>query len=300
MAEKFIDIASISALHEYYRCGKPKHPLVTVIDLGETNPDRPPGEVFFRTAFYCISNKLFDGTLKYGRSYYDFDEGTLMFTSPHQVTSSSPGFQLKGGWGLFFHPDLINSTALGSKIGSYSFFQYDANEALHISEEESLILKNCIDRIKAEYSRNTDNHTKELILSNIELLLNYCNRFYDRQFLTRSKVNHDLVQRFETSLNNYFAQDTLIGKGLPDVKYFAGNLNLSPSYLSDLLKRHTGKTALEHIHLKMVDKARAMLWGTQSSISEIAYALGFEHPSHFTKLFKTKIGMTPTQYRNSN
>jgi AraC-like DNA-binding protein len=207
---------------------------------------------------------------------------------------------MEEGWGLFFHPDLINGTSFAKKINEYSFFNYEANEALHISDDEKMILKDCVEKIEKEYSQNIDKHTQGLIVSNIELLLNYCDRFYDRQFLTRNKVNKDIVQRFEHLLNDYFAQDELINAGLPDVKFFASHLNLSPNYLSDLLNRFTGKTTQEHIHLKLVDTAKSLLWSTEKSISEIAYELGFEYPSHFTKVFKTKTGLTPQQYRSAN
>ena len=224
---------------------------------------------------------------------YKYSVETYKVSASHEV-------KMDEGWGLFFHPDLINGTSLGRKINEYLFFNYEANEALHISDDEKLILKDCIEKIEREYSQNIDKHTQGLIVSNIELLLNYCDRFYDRQFFTRSKVNKDIVQRFEHLLNDYFAQEQLIDAGLPDVKFFAAQLNLSPNYLSDLLNRYTGKTTQEHIHLKLVDTAKSLLWGAGKSISEIAYELGFEYPSHFTKVFKTKTGLTPQQYRNTN
>lgn len=299
MKPNYIDINSITDVHKFYNSEKPKHPLITVIDLDEVKPDRPEEEVFYRTAFYTIMCKRFDGVMKYGRSYYDFEEGSLMFTSPNQVISSSPDIQSLEGWGLFFHPDLLDGTELGRKIQDYSFFQYDANEALHISEEEKKTLFDCLDKIKNEYSQNIDKHTKSLIVDNLQLMLNYCNRFYDRQFFTREKVNNDVVQKFELILIDYFSKESLIDLGLPDVKYFASKLNLSPNYLSDLLNKFTGKSTQEHIHLQLVNKAKTMLWGTEKSISEIAYDLGFEHPSHFTKIFKTKTGISPKEYRKS-
>jgi AraC-like DNA-binding protein len=182
----------------------------------------------------------------------------------------------------------------------YSIFHYEVNEALHISEEERLVIKDCVDKIAREYMQSIDKHTQSLIVSNIELLLNYCNRFYDRQFYTRAKVNTDIVQRFESLLKDYFSQQTLIETGLPAVTWFASKLNLSPSYLSDLLQKFTGKSTVEHIHLELVEKAKSLLWGTENSISEIAYELGFEHPSHFTKVFKAKTGKSPSGYRNLN
>ena len=238
--------------------------------------------------------------MKYGKSYYDFNEGSLMFTAPGQVVATNAAVEIEAGWGLFFHPDLLHATTLGNSIHQYSFFHYDANEALHVSEDEKKTLKDCVDNIEREYSQNNDKHTQHLILNNIELLLNYCDRFYDRQFMTRAKVSSDVVQGFETMLINYFAQGSLIETGLPDVKYFATALNLSPNYLSDLLKRYTGKTTQEHIHLQLTDKAKTLLWGSEKSISEIAYELGFGHPSHFTRLFKSKTGKSPTEFRHLN
>jgi AraC-like DNA-binding protein len=201
------------------------------------------------------------------------------------------------GWALFVHPDLFHGTDLGQKIHQYSFFNYEVNEALHISEDEQSILKDCTARIQREYSQNIDKHSQGLIVNNIELLLNYCTRFYDRQFFTRAKVSTDTVQQFEKLLKDYFSSDTLIETGLPTVTWFASRLNLSPNYLTDLLQKFTGKTTLEHIHLELIDRARSLLWSTDASISEIAYKLGFEHPSHFTRLFRSKTGKSPSEYR---
>lgn len=300
MSNTYIDIASISDLHDFAGYPSPKHPLISLIDNEAFYEHCPRDLAFFRFGFYTISCKRFKGVLKYGKGHYDFSEGSLMFTAPGQVISSSPDGQVEEGWALFFHPDLINTAELGKKIHQYSFFSYDVNEALHISEEEKRTIKDCVNKIEKEYSQNIDKHTLNLIVSNIELLLSYCDRFYDRQFYTRSKVNSDVVQQFEKLLNDYFAQDTLIETGLPNVKYFASRLNLSPNYLSDLLNRFTGKTTQEHIHLQLIGKAKSLLWGTDNSISEIAYELGFEHPSHFTKIFKTKTGKSPTAFRHLN
>lgn len=299
MKDKFIDIESISEVHRFYNIDKPRHPLITIIDLTTTNPDRSQEQIFYRTGFYNIMCKKFEGEMKYGRAYYDFEEGSLMFTAPNQVISASPDLKVSEGWGLFFHPDLLNRTHLGKKIHDYSFFNYDLNEALHISEDEKAILLDILHKIKKEYDQNIDQHTHSLMIDNLQLFLNYCSRFYDRQFMTRAKVNNDIVQQFEHIIKDYFAQETLIEKGIPDVKFFASQLNLSPNYLSDLLSKFTGKTTQEHIHLQLVDKAKEMLWGTSKSISEIAYDLGFEHPSHFTKIFKNKVGKSPKEFRTN-
>lgn len=300
MKNKFVEIHSISEAHKVFGYDKPKHPLISFLDFTKIKPEVVEADAFYQMSFYTISCKQFEGVMKYGKSHYDFSEGTLMFTAPNQVINASHDSEMEEGWGLFFHPDLINGTALAKKITDYSFFNYEANEALHISDDEKLILRDCVEKIEKEYSQNIDKHTQGLIVSNIELLLNYCDRFYDRQFLTRGKVNKDIVQRFENLLNDYFAQTELINVGLPDVKFFAAQLNLSPNYLSDLLNRFTGKTTQEHIHLKLVNTAKSLLWSTEKSISEIAYELGFEYPSHFTKVFKTKTGLTPQQYRSAN
>ncbi|HEY0297667.1 MAG TPA: helix-turn-helix domain-containing protein [Arachidicoccus sp.] len=300
MESKYVQLKSISDLHDLYDDAKPKHPLVSCIDLTKVNRSNLLDGTLYSLGFYSVFYKKVRGSLRYGRASYDFDEGSLMFTAPNQVISSSSELQIEEGWGLCFHPDLLIRSELGRKINNYSFFHYDSNEALHISEDERLIITDCLEKIKREYSQNIDKHTQGLVVNNIELLLNYCNRFYDRQFITRLKVNNDIVQRFELLLQEYFLQETLVEIGLPDVKYFASRLNLSPNYLSDLLNKYTGKATQEHIHLQLVEKAKSLLWNADKSISEIAYELGFEHPSHFTKIFKTKTGKSPKEFRTLN
>jgi len=297
MKPTYTDIKTISDVHKFYNYGTPKHPLISVIDLTQTSADRSAGNVLYRTGFYNIMYKRFVGSIKYGRAHYDFGEGALMFTAPDQVIASSADTKITEGWGLFFHPDLLSGTELGKKINDYSFFRYAANEALHISHDEKQTLLDCLKRIQQEYSQNIDKHTKGLIADNLQMLLNYCNRFYDRQFLTREKLNTDIVQKFESLLVKYFAEENIIEKGLPDVKYFASSLHLSPNYLSDLLNKFTGKTTQEHIHLHLIDKAKTMLWGTEKSISEIAYDLGFEDAGHFGKFFKRVTGQSVTEIR---
>jgi AraC-like DNA-binding protein len=299
-AQPYIDLESISDLHELVQYARPRHPLISVIDHTDFYAKRPKSDALYRFGFYTISCKKFEGLLYYGKSRYDFSEGSLMFTAPGQVIGAGPDIKVDEGWALFIHPDLLHGTSLGNKMHQYSFFHYEVNEALHISEEESKIIKDCVDKIAREYEQSIDKHTQSVIVSNIELLLNYCNRFYDRQFYTRAKVNADVVQRFETLLKDYFNQSTLIETGLPAVTYFSSKLNLSPNYLSDLLQKFTGKSTVEHIHLELVEKAKSLLWGTGNSISEIAYELGFEYPSHFTKIFKAKTGKSPSEYRNLN
>lgn len=300
MQNKIINIDSICTLHRLFEYPAPKHPLVSVMDFSKVSKEEYLAGVSYCLNFYSVLLKTAKGSVKYGRGHYDFDEGTMMFTAPNQIIAAKPDVKVTSGWGLFFHPDLLSHTGLGRHINDYSFFNYDSTEALHVSKEERLILEECIRNIENESSQNIDKHTQKLIVSNIELLLNYCDRFYDRQFLTRAKVNNDIVQRFEHLLNEYFAQEALVEAGMPTVKYFSSRLNLSAYYLSDILTKHTGKTTLEHIHLKMIEKAKLLLWSTNKSISEIAYEMGFEHPSHFTKIFKSKAGKTPKAYRSLN
>ncbi|PUZ28656.1 AraC family transcriptional regulator [Chitinophaga parva] len=300
METKIVDIRSIGELHRFYGYEKPKHPLVSVIDLSKTRKQGVPENTVYRLGFYSIYFKETKGALQYGRAHYDFEEGTLLFTAPFQVVAANTDTAPGKGMGLFFHPDLLSRSNLGRNINDYSFFNYDSAEALHISEKEKEILEHCLRNIEKEYAQHIDKHTQKLIVSNIELLLNYCDRFYDRQFFTRERVNRDIIQQFEQLLNEYFSGDALIETGLPDVKYFSNRLNLSPYYLSDVLKKITGKTTQDYIHLKIAEKAKLFLWNTDKPISVIAYDLGFEHPSHFTKLFKKQVGMPPKQFRNLN
>jgi AraC-like DNA-binding protein len=296
---EYTDIKSIPELLSFFHYDKPVHPLIAVVDLSKVDRAHRKVGAAYRLDLYSIACKKIEGSFKYGRTTYDFSEGSLMFTAPNQVLS--PGIENKvEGWAIYIHPDFLHASGKGQKLTGYSFFGYEANECLHISEAEKKTLEDCLQNISKEISMNLDNHSYNLILTNLELLLSYCSRFYDRQFLTRVKVSNDIVEKFDTMLNNYFAQRTLIESGVPDVKYFASQLNLSANYLSDLLSKHTGKSTTEHIHLKLIDKAKNMLWGTESPISSIAYDLGFEHPSHFTKLFKSKTGYSPKEYRKLN
>jgi len=299
MEEKVINIKTISELHRLYEHSAPKHPLVSVVDLMSVRHDALDPNVGYQMDFYLVACKRFKGAIRYGRSQYDFEEGSVMFTAPGQVLVAGPEVEMEEGWALFFHPDLINSSALGRMIHQYSFFLYDINEALHVSEEEKAILYDCVSKIERECTSRIDKHTQHLIVSNIELLLSYCERFYDRQFLTREKVSNDIVQQFELLLNDYFTREIQQQDGLPDVKYFSSRLNLSAKYLADLLHKFTGKSTQEHIHLRLVREAKNLLWSTNRSISEISYDLGFEHASHFSRLFKTKTGLTPGEFRNN-
>lgn len=296
--DRFHHFESISELSRFLQAPEPRHPLVSVIpDHTDFYALRPREQTVCRFGFYTISCKQLEGQLKYGRGHYDFSSGSLLFTAPGQLISAGPEVSVDKGWALFVHPDLLYGTPLAKRLQDYHFFQYEVNEALHVSEEEKALLKDCLDKIDLECRLGMDKHTQKLLVTNIELLLNYCDRFYDRQFYTRAKVNADVVQRFEHLLKEYFARETLIDAGLPNVSYFANRLNLSANYLADLLQKFTGKTTIEHIHLEMIGRAKDLLWSSQAPVSEIAYRLGFEHPSHFTKLFRTKTGQSPSDYR---
>ena len=276
------------------------HPLVSVIDLSKSRRIRHMRHTF---GFYTLFLKeVRCGNLIYGRQYYDYQEGTIVAIAPGQVAGvedNGEEFQPKG-WALVFHPDLIRGTSLGRNIRSYSFFSYEANEALHLSEQERAIVVDCLHKIRTETEHAVDKHTRRLITANIELLLDYCVRFYERQFLTRSQVNSDLLIRFETLLDAYFSSDRPQSEGLPSVKYFAEQLHLSANYFGDLIKKETGRTAQDHIQLKLIDVAKERIFDVRKSVGEIAYELGFKYPQHFTRLFKKLTGLTPEAYRTPN
>jgi AraC-like DNA-binding protein len=262
-----------------------------------------PEDVRISTDMYTIMFKdKISGSMNYGRNSYDFQHGTLVFIAPGQVIEAPEieGEEDSHGWVLMFHPDLIRNSSLEDQMSSYTFFDYETNEALHLSQEEQLYLAEVIKQVKKEYSQNLDGHSHRLILSNIELLLNNCLRYYDRQFYTRSGFNKDFVTSFERLLKEYFKAEMPIELGIPSVSYFSDELNMSANYLSDMLKKETGESAKGHINRMIVEKAKSALLNPTFSISEIAYSLGFEHPQSLTRLFKTKTGLTPNEYRNQN
>lgn len=273
------------------------HPLVSVIDLSKAKPMRHMRHTF---SFYTVYLKEVKcGDLIYGRQYYDYQEGTVVCLAPGQVIGiedNGETFQPKG-WALCFHPDLIRGTSLGSHIKEYTYFSYEVNEALHLSLEERGIFVDCLNKISHELEHATDRLSKRLIATNIELLLDYCLRFYERQFITRENVNTDILTRFEALLDNYFESNRAKAEGLPTVKWCASELCLSSNYFGDLIKKETGKTAQEHIQLKLIGMAKEMVLNPERSISEIAYELGFQYPQHFTRLFKKVTGMPPNDYR---
>lgn len=300
-----IRLESISQLNALFQQTAPKHPLISVVDFSKIEKHEKVEEIKLTCGFYSVMFKNHcSNKLKYGKEYYDFQEGTLMCIAPNQIITIENDANSENadivGWGLFFHPDLIRGTSLGNKIKEYTFFSYEVNEALHLSDKEKQTLWDCVDKLENELSENIDLHSQTLITSNIELLLNYCARYYDRQFITRKKVNTNLLTKFETILNSYFNSNDQQYKKLPSVKYFAELLFLSPNYLSDLLKKETGKTAQEYLHYYLIEEAKNNLLNTNDPINEIAFNLGFEYPQYFSKLFKSKTGMTPLAYRNMN
>lgn len=304
MAETY-SLNSVSQSHLVMGLSSPKHPLVTVVKTNDFNPQINFNGVKVVNNLYQITLKQIGcGNLTYGKNSYDYEEGTLVFTSPGQVTVFDGELETQGntnsGWILAFHPDLIRKSKLSDKIDSYSFFDYDVNEALHLSSEELATIEGLLEKIVKEYSQNLDKHSQNLIISNIELLLDYCTRYYDRQFYTRSNINTDIVSKFEKLLKNYYKTDKVYDSGIPNVRYMAAELNISSNYLSDLLKKETGKTAQEHIHLFLIDKAKTTLLNSEQSISEIGYSLGFEYPQHFSNLFKSKTGLSPSKFRTLN
>ena len=297
--EKMLRLESI-VQHNNLRGVKTLHPLVSVIDLSKAET-MPNGS--FNYGLYAIYLKELNcGELKYGRNHYDYQDGTLVFIAPGQVTGvqRKPDAPKPLGWALLFHPDLIKGTSLGRHIQDYSFFSYDVNEALHLSERERQLVLDCFSKIEYELEQPIDKHSKMLIASNIELFLNYCLRFYDRQFITRDTAHQGILERFETLLNNYFLSDKPQTEGLPTVAWSAGELNLSPNYFGDLIKKETGRSAQEYIHAKVIDIAKERVFDSRKSISEVAYGLGFKYPQHFTRLFKQRVGYTPNDYRILN
>ena len=276
------------------------HPLVSVIDFTGISPEVYASKMIF--GFYAVYLKDVQcGDIKYGRNTYDYQDRTLVFVAPGQVihVNINPEYKPQG-FALLFHPDLIHGTALGKHIDDYTFFSYESREALHLSEKERRIVLDCFAKIKYELEQGTDKHSKMLIASNIELFLNYCIRFYDRQFIIRTGVNQGNLEKFEAVLKEYFHSDKPQTIGLPTVNYCADQLHLSANYFGDMVKKETGKTALEYIQLKVIELAKEKVLGTGRSISEIAYELGFKYPQHFTRAFKKSTGHTPLEYRQFN
>jgi AraC-like DNA-binding protein len=281
------------------------HPLVTVIDFSKASPRTWGKENKVRAGFgfYCIFLKEIKcGDIKYGCNYYDYQEGTLVFMAAGQVMeieNNGEVYQPKGH-GLMFHLDLIRGTSLAKSINEYGFFSYNSSEALHLSERERQIVMDCLSKIESELKQPIDKHSKKLIASNIELFLNYCQRFYDRQFITRENVNKGILSKFEELLNSYFLSEKPQSIGLPSVAYFAEKLHLSANYFGDLIKKETGASAKEYITNKLIETAKNKVFSGDKTVNEIAFELGFKYPQHFTRLFKDKVGYSPSQFKNLN
>jgi AraC family transcriptional activator of pobA len=290
---------SLTDFHRMFGLPKPKHPLISFIDLKQTTyePEALPAALvmdFYKIAF---KNNLC-GKAKYGQSYYDFGEGGLVFTSPGQVFES-PDRAIISGSMLLIHPDLFLAYPLSKRIKQYGFFSYTANEALHLSDQERTTIMNVFKIIDEELNSRIDDFSQDVIISQIELLLNYSNRFYKRQFITRKAVNNDQLQKLEDILDQYFGEEKAITAGIPTVQYLADQLNISPSYLSDMLRNLTGQNAQQLIHHKVVEKAKEILSTSDLSVAKIAYQLGFEYPQSLSRLFKAKTKQSPLEFRTS-
>lgn len=296
----FYKFESLSDLHRVLGLPKPLHPLISLVENKDNYIGIKKLPNSFVLNFYKISYKTnLNGKLKYGQIYYDFDEGGLMFVSPNQVTANDDNNGDHSGYTLLIHPDFFLSYPLSRKIKQYGFFSYSANEALHLSDNEKATIFSIFKNIDVELQSRIDDFSQDVIISQTESLLNYSNRFYKRQFITRKAASNDLLQKLEEILNVYFNNEKSLMQGLPTVQLLAENLNISPSYLSDMLRSLTGQNAQQHIHNRLIEKAKEKLSTTQLSVSEIAYELGFEHLSSFNKLFKSKTNLSPLEFRHS-
>jgi AraC family transcriptional activator of pobA len=292
-------IESLNDFHRMFGLSKPKHPLISFFDLGDLNfnPADLPGALLMD--FYKIAFKInVCGKARYGQNYYDFGEGGLVFTSPGQVFES-PGSSASSGKMLLIHPDLLLSYSISTKIKQYGFFSYAANEALHLLDQERATVMTVFCILDEELNERIDDFSQDVIVSQIELLLNYSNRFYKRQFITRKAINNDQLDKVEKILDQYFNSESALRKGIPTVQYLADQLNLSPGYLSDMLRTVTGQNAQQLIHQKVIEKAKDILSASSLSVAEIAYMLGFEHPQSFSRLFKSKTEQSPLEFRTS-
>ncbi len=294
-------VKSISEFHEFRDLPKPEHPLVSVYnfeDLKYLNKEEPKSLIL---DFYSIALKRnANAKMRYGQQEYDFKEGVLLFIAPGQVFSIEGNSELQHtGYSLLIHPDFLWNTPLAQKIKQYEYFGYAVHEALHLSDKEEKMIIDIMKNIQQEYQSNIDKFSQDVIIAQIELLLTYSERFYNRQFITRKINNHEILARLEKLLEEYFNNDSIIKKGIPTVQYIAENLNVSPNYLSGLLKHLTGQSTQQHIHNKLIEKAKEKLSTTNLSVSEIAFELGFEHQQSFSKLFKTKTNVSPLEFRQS-
>ena len=294
-------IKSISEFHRSRGLPKPVHPLISLIDYRQIKATADITTFSWVYDFYLISlKKNMEGKIRYGQQDYDFDEGTMFFIAPSQVIKIEINHDNpdRSGWMLLIHPDFLWNTPVAKSIRNYTYFNYSTSEALFVSQQEEDIVSGIVDQIKLESEKNMDQFSQPIIISQLEVLLNYADRFYHRQFLTRRVANHQVLEKLESLLEDYF-NGSNSRKGLPTVNYFAEQLNLSPDYLSSLLRVTTGLTTQQHIHEKLIAIAKEKLSLTTLSISEIAYELGFEHPQSFSKLFKTKTNQSPLEFRAS-
>ncbi|WP_442591798.1 helix-turn-helix domain-containing protein [Pedobacter sp. AW31-3R] len=291
---------SISELHKALGLPKPLHPLISLVNYGDVTTDTAELEKGMVFNFYKISyKKSFTGKIKYGQNYYDFDEGGLSFFSPHQVIMAMEDEADYGGYTLLIHPDFIAGHPLGQNMKHYGFFAYSVTEALYLSDKEKKVIIALFDNIGTELDSPIDQMSQEVLISQVELLLKYSKRFYSRQFITRRTASNDLLIRFEALLADYFDSDQPSLTGLPTVVQLAGPLNVSPHYLSDMLRTITGQNTQQHIHQKLIEKSKELLSTSQLTISEIAYKLGFEHPQSFNRTFKKKTNQSPLDFRQS-
>lgn len=296
-------IKSISEYHQLAGLPKPEHPLVSLVDYSQVKYQTENDEITLVSPYFSIAMKHgVQGKMRYGHQPYDFDEGLMSFVSPGQVVSVRANYEddtKPTGWLLFIHPDFLWNTPLAKKINQYEFFGYQVNEALFLSDKEEQHMIRIMKSIQEEYHTNIDQFSQNIIISQIEVLLNYAERFYQRQFITRKISNHAVLAKVEDWLTDYFKRDDLIREGLPSVHEMAENLNMSPNYLSSLLKVQTGQNTQQHIQNKLIEKAKERLSTTDLSVSEIAYELGFEHSQSFSRLFKKKVNLSPSEFRQS-
>jgi AraC-like DNA-binding protein len=299
----FHRIKSVSEVHQFLGLNAPDHPMITVIrQWPEVDFDFENTKLSSDLFLLSMKGKIKGTTFRYGRNSYDFEEGTLVFMAPDQIVSfANPIEELDdSGWTIMFHPDLIRKDGLGKSIKEYAFFSYDVNEALHLSEKEKQFLIDLVGKIDQEINQNMDKHSQDLIIQNLETILKYSKRYYDRQFYTRTNLNKDFVAQFEHFLETYFSSEELQENGIPTISSCGEALNMSGSYLSDLLKLETGRSAKDHIYGYLIEKAKTALLSSNDSVSQIAFKLGFEYPQHFSKLFKVKTGLNPTEFRSLN
>lgn len=291
-----------NTVHDYNQYGgQPTwHPLVSMVDLSKAPPNRI--KRLNLNIYVIILKDTMCGDLRYGKEHYDYQAGTMLFFAPGQVVHVEDDGELHQPKGLVlvFHPDLLRGTPLGQHLNEYTFFTYQLNEGLHLSEQEQKIVRDCFAQIALELQHPVDKHSKRLIASTLELLLNYCVRFYDRQFITRDIAHRGVVERFEHLLNDYLFSGKSRTEGLPSVKYFAEQVNLSANYFGDIIKKETGKPPHEYIQLKVLDVAKEMLFDDSKSVSQVAFELGFKYSQHFSRLFKQKVGVSPQEYRALN